>query len=234
MKKYIILNTLVFLYTFCSYAHNSKSLIFIRHGTTDWSWEMMAEGTKDLPLNQVGKTFIANIADRLYITNIVPEQIISSPLLRCRQTAEIIQNIYFVKIGKKIPILIKDEIQGPKYGNWSSEIKKDIQLIVQNIKKMNLPSLESKKLLVEELKKFPKTDKEPWEDFIKRALLAIEQIEKNYQGTSIVITHGSFCEEYLRAKGKHSSIEENYWKTDNRDPLVINYNQNDIELSILK
>lgn len=234
MKKFCYLSILIILYSFCVNADNNRNLIFIRHGTTDWTWEMMAEGTKDLPLNQVGKNFIEDIADKLILKKETPpNKIISSPLLRCKETAYIIQSKYLQSTGKKIPILINKEIQGPNYGSWSKKSKKDISKVVQNIKKRNLSPFESKKLLVEKLKDFPKNDKEPWEDFVKRAVLAVEKIEKTYKGNLIIVTHGSFCEEYLKAKDKHLEIGKDYWKADNRPPLVVNYSKNNIIPTIL-
>ena len=233
--------SILFLYFFFitkSFVQEENSItriIFIRHGTTDWSWEMMSEGTKDLPINKEGKSFISNISDTLIQkTHLLPQIIISSPLLRCKETATIIQQKYLNVLNKKIPILISDTVQGPKYGQWSYEEKKHISNIVDSIKNKGLDTSKSKKLLVEKLKEFPKSDKESWDHFQKRTINAIDIIANKHKGNIVVVTHGSFCEEYLKAKDKYNIIDPDYWKDDNRPPLIIKYNYPNIEPQIFK
>lgn len=61
---------------------------FIRHGSTAWNKERRAQGSSDIPLDKDGINEASMLADRL-----AGEQwdaIYASPLLRARQTAEII------------------------------------------------------------------------------------------------------------------------------------------------
>ena len=71
-------------------------LYFIRHGQTDWNASGRFQGISDIPLNDAGRSQSAQMAGRLadYLkTNETandPLQMLSSPLLRARQTADII------------------------------------------------------------------------------------------------------------------------------------------------
>ena len=68
---------------------NIKSKWFlVRHGLTDWNEEGRLQGKADIPLNEMGKNQARETASRLKNENI--GIIISSPLLRAKETAEII------------------------------------------------------------------------------------------------------------------------------------------------
>jgi probable phosphoglycerate mutase len=73
-----------------------NSFYFIRHGETDWNKNHLYMGSKDIPLNQRG-------VDQAYqaielLKNITISAIVSGPLARARQTAEIIGQ----SLGKQI------------------------------------------------------------------------------------------------------------------------------------
>jgi broad specificity phosphatase PhoE len=84
-----------------------KPFYFIRHGQTDWNKERKAMGQTDIPLNQTGLEQAAFAAESL--RTIEFDIIVSSPLSRALQTAEIIAE------KKNKPILIFDEF---KEGSW--------------------------------------------------------------------------------------------------------------------
>ena len=67
-------------------------LYFIRHGQTDWNLERKIQGITDIPLNETGIRQAQEASAQ--ISKLKWDRIISSPLLRARQTAEILnQNI---------------------------------------------------------------------------------------------------------------------------------------------
>jgi len=67
-------------------------LYFIRHGQTDWNLQKKIQGITDIPLNETGIREAQSAA--IEIAKKKWDRIISSPLLRARQTAEILnQNI---------------------------------------------------------------------------------------------------------------------------------------------
>jgi broad specificity phosphatase PhoE len=63
-------------------------LIFLRHGLTDWNVERRMQGRRDIPLNDDGRAMVA--AWRLP-ENLARCPVISSPLIRCLGTAEILK-----------------------------------------------------------------------------------------------------------------------------------------------
>lgn len=63
----------------------TTKLLLIRHGLTDWNVSAKWQGHTDIPLNVVGQTQAARLANRLASWPI--QTIISSDLQRCVQTA---------------------------------------------------------------------------------------------------------------------------------------------------
>jgi len=65
------------------------SFYFIRHGQTDWNAEKRMQGHKDIPLNVTGAEQ-ASYAANTVLQGLSITRICHSPLLRAKQTAEII------------------------------------------------------------------------------------------------------------------------------------------------
>ena len=72
-------------------------IYFIRHGQTNWNVIKKIQGHTDIPLNEQGKKQAEEQAKKLIDLNI--RQIISSDLLRTKQTAEIINQYIHVPIS---------------------------------------------------------------------------------------------------------------------------------------
>lgn len=105
-------------------------LTLVRHGQTDWNLDRRIQGSTDIPLNETGRadarTAALNLADGAH------HAIYSSPLLRARETAEIIS----AELGLGTPVLVPDirerefgEGEGmlvseymEAYGGWHSEV----------------------------------------------------------------------------------------------------------------
>ena len=74
----------------------AQPLYFIRHGQTDWNAETRYQGITDTTLSEIGRGQAAENAsflqDLLEKDGIAPDQltVMTSPLLRAKQTAEII------------------------------------------------------------------------------------------------------------------------------------------------
>ncbi|MCL2355367.1 MAG: histidine phosphatase family protein [Oscillospiraceae bacterium] len=83
--------------------------IFVtRHGQTDWNVERKVQGLSDNPLNSVGIQQAKIAKEQLDQEEI--DLIISSPLLRAKKTAEIINE------GRNIPILFDERLVERKFG----------------------------------------------------------------------------------------------------------------------
>ena len=66
-------------------------ICLIRHGETDWNVIGRLQGREDIPLNENGKTQAEQCGSAL--KSMMWSAIITSPLLRARQTAEIIADV---------------------------------------------------------------------------------------------------------------------------------------------
>lgn len=71
-------------------------IYLVRHGQTDWNLEKKTQGHTDIPLNENGRKQAEKVAER--IEDLKIDRIISSDLLRAKETAEIINK----KFGKNI------------------------------------------------------------------------------------------------------------------------------------
>lgn len=76
---------------------NKKTIYIFRHGQTDYNVSRRVMGQLDIPLNETGIAQAAELSTRLANTHL--EVIYTSPLLRAKQTAQILTD----KIG--IPII---------------------------------------------------------------------------------------------------------------------------------
>ncbi|OAN40885.1 histidine phosphatase family protein [Microbacterium sp. H83] len=105
-------------------------LTLVRHGQTDWNLARRIQGSTDIPLNDEGRADARTAAGRL--AGSVHHAIYASPLLRARETAEIIS----AELGLEPPVLVPDlrerefgEGEGllvsdyiGRYGDWSAPV----------------------------------------------------------------------------------------------------------------
>ena len=92
---------------------------FIRHGQTDWNRDDRLQGSSDIPLNDTGRTQAHEAAELLRDGDW--HVVMSSPLLRARETAEIIAADLGIELGPSYPMLIERDY-GTLEGESSSEI----------------------------------------------------------------------------------------------------------------
>ena len=71
-------------------------IYLIRHGQTDWNLNRKLQGQTDIPLNQNGRNQAEQVSEE--VSKLKIDKIISSDLLRAKETAEIINK----KVGAKI------------------------------------------------------------------------------------------------------------------------------------
>lgn len=89
-------------------------LYFIRHGETDDNRNNLWMGRKDLPLNQMGIKQVKAAAEQL--ARLPIELILTSPLLRARQTAELIAQQHPGAPGVSIADWLTERDFGPYEG----------------------------------------------------------------------------------------------------------------------
>ena len=94
------------------------TIILVRHGENDWvKKHRLAGWIEGVHLNENGRQQATAAANRL--STLPLNALYSSPVLRCRETAEFIAN------SQNLPITYLDEIGEVRYGKWEGKkIKK--------------------------------------------------------------------------------------------------------------
>ena len=87
-----------------------SQLILVRHGQTDANAAGLLLGRTDPPLNEAGRAQAAEIAAR--VAGFGPERVITSPLLRTVETAEI------VGAACGLPVTVEDRLVEVDYGEY--------------------------------------------------------------------------------------------------------------------
>ncbi|MBQ2638456.1 histidine phosphatase family protein [Candidatus Saccharibacteria bacterium] len=83
-------------------------LYVVRHGQTDWNLKDLAQGRADIPLNARGIKQAEELKEK--IRDLKFDICYSSPLLRAKETAEII-------VGDKCKIIYDDNLREKDFGN---------------------------------------------------------------------------------------------------------------------
>lgn len=87
-----------------------QRVVLWRHGQTDWNLANRFQGHSDIPLNETGIDQARKAAPLLY--GLRPSKIISSDLIRARQTAQELANI------SRLPIHIDPGLRETNGGKW--------------------------------------------------------------------------------------------------------------------
>ncbi|MFY7812445.1 MAG: histidine phosphatase family protein, partial [Candidatus Nanopelagicaceae bacterium] len=87
-----------------------QRIVLWRHGQTDWNLENRFQGHSDIPLNATGFAQARRAAPLLM--GLKPSKIVSSDLVRARQTAEALSEI------SKLQVLIDAGLRETNGGKW--------------------------------------------------------------------------------------------------------------------
>ena len=105
-------------------------LTLVRHGQTDWNLSRRIQGSTDIPLNETGRADAHAAADHL--ADGIHHVVYSSPLVRARETAEIIaerlglplappeSGLREREFGEGEGMLVEEYIAA--YGDWHSPV----------------------------------------------------------------------------------------------------------------
>lgn len=155
-------------------------LVFVRHGESEKNVLKIKSSSVDKwPLTENGKKHAKNIADRLNGMGHF-EIILSSPVLRARQTAEIISQ----KLG--LPVVIEDLLKEYEPGRWNDIPREELERSYSDWS-------EYKKIKVgtKEHYDFKLGGAESRADVVKRIKKFIKKICKEYQGQNLLlVSHG--------------------------------------------
>jgi broad specificity phosphatase PhoE len=147
------------------------TLILARHGETDWNRENRFQGHADPPLNELGRTQAAELAETLSGEGIA--RVYTSPLRRAHETAEIVA----ARLGLEVePVEALREID---VGSWSGLTRDEIA--------ERFPDAFARWL--DEGSGFD--DGETYEQLWERVVPALEQLaDRHPDEVVLVVTHG--------------------------------------------
>ena len=145
-------------------------ILVVRHGQTDWNAIQRVMGRKDIPLNEIGRAQAAVVRD--WLTDIPLDAVYTSPVLRAKQTTEIILE------GK--PNLTLQEEEGLaeiNYGDWigklffdvHQEFKESYEAYLKNPSRLQIPGGERVS------------------DVQKRVVAVVEKVRKKHEGGKILL-----------------------------------------------
>ncbi|MFO1444111.1 histidine phosphatase family protein [Bacillus sp. Bva_UNVM-123] len=139
------------------------SICLVRHGETDWNVAKRLQGKTDIPLNKNGIWQSHKCGEYLQASEW--DIIVTSPLKRAKQTAELInENI-------KILLLEMDEFVERGFGDAEGMTKQEC------------------------IQKFPNKiypNQEETEDFHRRVMSGIEKINESFKGKKVLlVAHGA-------------------------------------------
>jgi broad specificity phosphatase PhoE len=93
------------------------TVYFIRHGETDWNAQSRYQGQADVPMNETGRAQARRNGEalRALLPHIAQYDYIASPLLRARETMEIVRT----RLGLEPAVYaIDDRLKEIHYGHW--------------------------------------------------------------------------------------------------------------------
>lgn len=159
------------------------TLAFIRHGQTDWNFARRLQGSSDIPLNDTGRRQAREAA--VTLQEWTWDAVVSSPLSRARETAEIIATDLGLALGPAYPELVERD-----YGPWEGESSAEIM--------GRWPD-----------RRYPGA--EPIDDMVERCLVALARIHEDFGDKNVVIVcHGTIAKYTLiRLTGYPVDIIEN-------------------------
>lgn len=148
-------------------------IYFIRHGETNWNKEGKLQGRTNIPLNENGRHVARLTRDAL--RNVKFDAAFTSPLIRAKETAEILLE------GRDIEILDEKRIIEIDFGKYEATMKNEADENIQNFFK-------------EPGKYRAEGGAESLEELFQRGADFLEELfhnEKYQDSTILVSTHGA-------------------------------------------
>ncbi|EPR76806.1 putative broad substrate specificity phosphatase [Leifsonia rubra CMS 76R] len=141
------------------------TISLIRHGQTGWNAAGRMQGSSDIPLNDVGRQQARDAVELLRGSEW--DVIVSSPLQRARETAQIIADGLGLELGRSYDLLIERN-----YGEGEGLTKAEIDQRWPDVR--GYPGLET------------------LDSVVKRGIEALDQVSADYADKKvIVVCHGT-------------------------------------------
>ncbi len=157
--------------------HQGPRLLLVRHGETNWNKESRFQGIRDIPLNDNGREQGRKAAE--FLKDIPIDFAVSSPMLRPKETAEII-----LQQHPNVELTTNSELMEICHGLWEGKLETEIEA--------DFPGL------LTQWKEAPETVQMPEGENLQqvwdRAIAAWQEIVKDYSNgdrplTGIVVAH---------------------------------------------
>ncbi|WP_267383032.1 histidine phosphatase family protein [Cyanobacterium sp. uoEpiScrs1] len=156
---------------------NNLRLLLVRHGETEWNRESRFQGVRDIPLNKNGKKQAQKTAN--FLKGVSLNFAVSSPMLRPKETAEII-----LQYHEGVKLELKPQLQEICHGLWEGKLESEIEI--------DFPGLLNKWKESPETVQMPEGEnlQQVWD----RATICWNQIVEDYSNTTegktvIVVAH---------------------------------------------
>ncbi|MFW0107623.1 histidine phosphatase family protein [Rothia sp. P7181] len=150
------------------------SLLMIRHGQTDWNKKGLMQGSTDIELNEVGREQALYTAQKLAQEGIRCDVIVSSPLSRAFETAQIVGNYLGVEVSRTYEGLVERHYGEAEGQDISLEARREPDAFYQGV--------------------------ESERSVYVRGIKTLRQIVSDYPGQHIIaVSHGSLIRRVLSA-----------------------------------
>lgn len=100
--------------------HQGPRLLLVRHGETQWNREKRFQGQIDVPLNDTGRVQAQQAAS--FLQAVTLNQAVSSPLLRPKETAEII-----LQFHPDLSLELNEDLAEISHGLWEGKFEQEIE-----------------------------------------------------------------------------------------------------------
>lgn len=150
-------------------------IYLVRHGETDWNVQGIIQGQTDVPLNDIGKHQALQCGE--YLSKKDFDMIISSPLKRAKESAEIINGIL------NLPIIYNENLKERYFGIAEGNSKNNL---IKRYPNQVYPGQESRLALN------------------KRVMMELNKIIENHPNKRIIIVaHGAVINSMLSSITNH-------------------------------
>lgn len=145
-----------------------SSLSLVRHGQTDWNFHGRLQGRTDVPLNDTGRDQARVVGEQLAASGQHWDVLLSSPLSRARETAEIIGAAVGLRVSRTYEDLAErsfGDVEGYHCSGMTAQQRHD----------------------------FMEEHGEPTDHVIERGLRVLTRILADYPDQNIMaVSHGTF------------------------------------------
>lgn len=100
--------------------YDGPRLLLVRHGETDWNRQKRFQGQIDVPLNDNGRSQAGQAAE--YLKAIPLRYAVTSPMLRPKETAEII-----LQHHPDVQLELEDNLREISHGLWEGKLESEIE-----------------------------------------------------------------------------------------------------------